>query len=608
MTGYVAQSKRRYALIIAILYVFSTGLPTVRAEDKVENTTPLKWNSIETTVVEENKNEDNKPQNEEDKSKDKSNEKLQKQLERQQQDLDKIYSFLATQKTQQDRLFELLDTKEKEKKADKKVQTPEKKPDDKKTTENQPSSATEQPAQTAAAQTVSEVKPTASSPDTAKPSTPTIQEPIPTKIATPVLDSILAEMCQEAQKSSPQENQQVTKAPENATKAAMVEPAIPTKASPEAPKIVTPSVTITPLSDNNTTASDQEDAKPVTQLTRPAAAAHTLNSQQAPTQQANAASLDQSVVDVIADEEAQTYSRENDVRSVTVEQQSPRVITKIVYVDRPQPPASSVTESDVARKTTDYIADNTQTSQDAITKEAEVNFFYYPGGLYKINTQDGWLTDVRMQPGETILTVLGGDTSRWMIDQATSGSGADKQAHVYIKPLKPGLSTNIIINTDRHSYQLLVKSGSAERPVPMVAWTYPQETKAAFFRQKEAKQKKDNNEQPMSGSTSVEKLNFNYTIKKGESYSWRPKTVFDDGKKTYLQMPAKMSVTEAPVIFILNNKKKPVLVNYRVKGSYYIVDRLFKTAEMRCGTDEIVRIIRNGDITSEDYTETEGDQ
>jgi type IV secretory pathway VirB9-like protein len=40
------------------------------------------------------------------------------------------------------------------------------------------------------------------------------------------------------------------------------------------------------------------------------------------------------------------------------------------------------------------------------------------------------------------------------------------------------------------------------------------------------------------------------------------------------------------------------LVNYRVRGQYYVVDRLFRAAELRIGErrQEIVRITRTGPI------------
>ena len=64
---------------------------------------------------------------------------------------------------------------------------------------------------------------------------------------------------------------------------------------------------------------------------------------------------------------------------------------------------------------------------------------------------------------------------------------------------------------------------------------------------------------------------------------WAPLRVFDDGQKTYVQFPPKVAVTEAPPLFVLGHNGDAQLVNYRVKGDWYVVDRLFDRAELRLG-------------------------
>ena len=64
--------------------------------------------------------------------------------------------------------------------------------------------------------------------------------------------------------------------------------------------------------------------------------------------------------------------------------------------------------------------------------------------------------------------------------------------------------------------------------------------------------------------------------------------VFDDGSKTYIKMPETMKSGDAPALFVKENNTL-VLVNYRVKISYYIVDRLFEEVEMRNGK-QLVKI------------------
>ncbi|MGA8613887.1 MAG: TrbG/VirB9 family P-type conjugative transfer protein, partial [Xanthobacteraceae bacterium] len=54
-------------------------------------------------------------------------------------------------------------------------------------------------------------------------------------------------------------------------------------------------------------------------------------------------------------------------------------------------------------------------------------------------------------------------------------------------------------------------------------------------------------------------------------------------------MSPEMQSYEAPALFILE-KKDPLLVNYRVKHSLYIVDRLFDRAQLRVGPKTAVDI------------------
>jgi type IV secretion system protein VirB9 len=89
-------------------------------------------------------------------------------------------------------------------------------------------------------------------------------------------------------------------------------------------------------------------------------------------------------------------------------------------------------------------------------------------------------------------------------------------------------------------------------------------------------------------------MNFNYKVRnvRGNHVVWAPLRVFDDGSKTYLQMPPEMRSWEAPALFVMEDKKTPLLVNYRVRGDYYIVDRLFEHAQLRVGANQVVDVDR----------------
>jgi P-type conjugative transfer protein TrbG len=153
-----------------------------------------------------------------------------------------------------------------------------------------------------------------------------------------------------------------------------------------------------------------------------------------------------------------------------------------------------------------------------------------------------------------------------------------------------------MITTDRRSYQIRARA-SGDFYNPIVGWTYPLDDKAAFLRTKEEQMRKE--EEQISNGVTPEKMNFGYTVEEksgwfGGKYSWTPKMVFDDGAKTYIQMSSGMATGEAPALFVKDTSGEVMLVNYRVKNNYYIVDRLFQQAEMRNGMKETVLIKRNG--------------
>jgi len=57
----------------------------------------------------------------------------------------------------------------------------------------------------------------------------------------------------------------------------------------------------------------------------------------------------------------------------------------------------------------------------------------------------------------------------------------------------------------------------------------------------------------------------------------------DDGRKTFIQMPASAAARETPVLVVLGAERKPEMVNYRVKRDLYIVDRLFERGALLLG-------------------------
>ena len=213
------------------------------------------------------------------------------------------------------------------------------------------------------------------------------------------------------------------------------------------------------------------------------------------------------------------------------------------------------------------------------------------GALYQVYTAPGQITDVALQAGEQLTgsgPVAAGDTARWIIGDTESETGAAKKVHILIKPTRPDLLTNLVINTDRRTYFLELRS-TEKTYMASVSWQYPEDQLIALRRQNAAAV----TAAPIDTGIDVSKLRFRYAIT-GDNPPWRPLSAFDDGSKVYIEMPRGIAQGEAPPLFVIGPEGDGQLVNYRVRQNYYIVDRLFGAAELRLGGEhqQAVRISR----------------
>lgn len=226
----------------------------------------------------------------------------------------------------------------------------------------------------------------------------------------------------------------------------------------------------------------------------------------------------------------------------------------------------------------------TQSPRKVRVNGSKTIFNYKDTAIYEVTSAVDHVTDIQLKPGESLTTApTAGDTVRWSVGVMKSGMIPNEVTHLIIKPLDEDIETNLVITTDSHVYQLRLRSGSFHMPV--VSWNYPED-----FEEKIRQALK--RDEAQEATIRPDDLRFSYDID-GDDYSWKPVRVFDDGVKTFIQMPQKMRVTDAPALFLLEDGSEPLLVNYRVKGDYYIVDRLFERAELRVGPKRKIRIELN---------------
>lgn len=207
------------------------------------------------------------------------------------------------------------------------------------------------------------------------------------------------------------------------------------------------------------------------------------------------------------------------------------------------------------------------------------------GSLYRLYTAPLQVSDIALQPGEGLVSVASGDTARWVIGDTTSGAGATRRTHILVKPSAAGLATNLVIATDRRVYHVELESGAKES-MASIAWTYPEDPLVALRGNSQA-------EPAVASGVAVEALDFDYRIE-GDSPAWRPLRAFDDGHQVFIQFPPTFGDGDAPPLFVIGEGGRAELVNYRVRGRYYVVDRLFAAAELRLGErhQQVVRIVR----------------
>lgn len=211
-------------------------------------------------------------------------------------------------------------------------------------------------------------------------------------------------------------------------------------------------------------------------------------------------------------------------------------------------------------------------------------YAYSPGALYQVYAAPGQITDIALEEGEQLIgsgPIAAGDTVRWVVGDTESGSDTTRRVHILVKPTRASIETNLVVNTDRRTY--LIELRSRERPyMPSVAWYYP-ETVRERSRAVALRPVLPDPAQRIS----------RYAIE-GDNPPWRPLAAYDDGRKVYVEFPKGIVQGEMPPLFVIGPDGKTELVNYRAYGNVLIVDRLFAAAELRLGGEhqQRVRIIR----------------
>jgi len=273
---------------------------------------------------------------------------------------------------------------------------------------------------------------------------------------------------------------------------------------------------------------------------------------------------------------------------------------QVVELPRPLPLPGQMKPVEESRRTpepTDPTARVNQANAAARVQPVRDGFInamqvypYTGGALYQVYTAVGQITDIALQPGEQLVgsgPVAAGDTVRWIIGDTQSGSGATLQVHILVKPTRADLMTNLVINTNLRTYHMELRS--TERTyMASVSWQYPQDQLIALRRQNAQAEAA----RPVATGVDLANINFRYSIE-GDRAPWRPLRAYDDGRQVFIEFPRGIGQGEMPPLFVVGPEgNTSELVNYRVRGNYMIVDRLFAAAELRFGAGDHQKRVR----------------
>ena len=208
---------------------------------------------------------------------------------------------------------------------------------------------------------------------------------------------------------------------------------------------------------------------------------------------------------------------------------------------------------------------------------------------------------IELEQGEQLLSVIAGDTERWMISEAYAGAGGATPL-VVVKPTGHDLTTNLVLATDRRLYELTLDAppqaeaqadseGSETNPQSLytrrIRFYYPDDMVRALRQRNGALERAAASTTPLNDDFRLENLNFNYRILRGKGFPFEPEQVFDDGVRTYIKLPASARSERLPVLFTTENGERQIL-NYAVRAAgeghhYYIADRVIRQGVLVVG-------------------------
>lgn len=183
----------------------------------------------------------------------------------------------------------------------------------------------------------------------------------------------------------------------------------------------------------------------------------------------------------------------------------------------------------------------------------------------------GYQISVEFAPDERIENVALGDSGAW---QATPNRRGD---HLFVKPIQPGVSTNMTVLTDSrlYAFELRPLSGPQTDMAYTVRFRYPGAAAAALAAaggsEAAAGTQPPRGRYRLSGDRAI-----------------RPSGIDDDGAKTYIEWAADGSL---PAVYSVDAKGREALVNGNMRDGIFVIDSVVPRLVFRLDK-QIARAVR----------------
>lgn len=184
---------------------------------------------------------------------------------------------------------------------------------------------------------------------------------------------------------------------------------------------------------------------------------------------------------------------------------------------------------------------------------------YQESQVYRIRVSLTRVTTIEFGEGETIRSIIAGDTKGFQLDGVPGGRA------FAVKPNARGVTTNITVYTNRRSYYFHVTEGSS--PIYyVVQFQYPQ-----------------NNRRPEKAVAQAAP-NYNYAASARTEFT--PSSIWDDGTFTYFRFPRNAPV---PAIFRHSNGRERTVNSTQIEDGVLRVSGVNREWVLRLN-EEIVCI------------------